>query len=72
MVDDGGVFAGEIEAEDTAEGFVLRDLDVEGAKEAFATAELPFLIFRDVATARLGVIYRRGDGELGHMEAQED
>jgi len=72
MVDDGGVFAGDAEAEGSTEGFVLRDMDVDGAKEAFAAAELPFLIFRDVNTARLGVIYRRGDGELGHMEAQED
>ncbi len=70
MVDDGGVFAGEDEA--PAEGFQLRDLDIAGAKEAFAAADLPFLIFRDAHTSRLGVIYRKGDGELGHMEAQED
>jgi ribosomal subunit interface protein len=71
MVQDGDVFVGEAEAPAVVEGFVLRDLDVAGAKEAFAAAELPFLVFRNVDNARLGVIYRRADGELGHMEAQE-
>lgn len=70
MVDDGGVFAGE--DEEPAEGFVLRALDVDDAKAAFADADLPFLIFRDVTTSRLGVIYRRENGELGHLEARED
>ena len=72
MVDDGGVFAAGDGGEEAPEGFVLRAMDLDGAKEAFAAADLPFLIFRDVATSRLGVIYRRGDGELGHMEARED
>jgi putative sigma-54 modulation protein len=73
MVDDGGVFAAEVAATAAdAEGFVLRDMDVDGAKEAFGEADVPFLIFRDVQTSRLGVIYRRSDGELGHMEARED
>ncbi|MBE0566653.1 MAG: HPF/RaiA family ribosome-associated protein [Krumholzibacteria bacterium] len=75
MVDDGGVFAATDAAapdEGGAEGFVLRAMDLAGAQAAFATADLPFLIFRDVETSRLGVIYRRGDGELGHMEAHED
>ncbi len=74
MVDDGGVFAADSpgEPEPAAEGFVLRDLDLAGAKAAFADADLPFLIFRDVDSARLGVIYRRADGALGHMESRED
>lgn len=73
MVDDGGVFAATgVREEPAPEGFVLRDLDLEGAKAAFADADLPFLIFRDVDTARLGVIYRRADGALGHMESRED
>lgn len=72
MVDDGGVFAAPDAEEPEAEGFVLRDLDLAGAKAAFADADLPFLIFRDVATARLGVIYRQADGALGHMESRED
>ena len=72
MVDDGGVFAAGMQEEPAPEGFVLRDLDLAGAKAAFADADLPFLIFRDVDTARLGVIYRRADGALGHMESRED
>ena len=72
MVDAGGVFGDEEEAVGGPEGFVLRDMDVAGAREAFETADLPFLIFRNVQTARLGVIYRRGDGAVSHMEAEED
>ena len=51
------------------EGFVLRDLDVEDAKSAFQTDDNPFLVFRNLANSRVGVIYRRDNGELGHMES---
>ena len=71
LIEDGGVFAAPADAEPAVEGFVLRDLDLAGAKEAFAGADLPFLVFRNVDNARLGVIYRRADGQLGHMEAEE-
>jgi ribosomal subunit interface protein len=67
MVDDGGVFVSD---QVVTEGFVLKDLSVEDAQTTFAAGDLPFLIFRNTANARLGVIYRRGDGELGHMEAE--
>ncbi len=60
------------EDEAPAEGFVLRDLDVDGAKEAFEGNEQPFLVFRNVETSRVGVIYRRKNGELGHMESSND
>ncbi|MEN8005688.1 MAG: HPF/RaiA family ribosome-associated protein [Candidatus Krumholzibacteriota bacterium] len=50
------------------EGLVLLDMDVAGAQAKFAGDELPFLVFRNVDNDRLGVIYRRSDGELGHME----
>ena len=66
MVQEAGVFA---ETEPAIEGFVLKDLDVEAAKAAFDEADLPFLVFRNIDTSRVGVIYRRGDGELAHMEA---
>lgn len=51
------------------EGFVLRDLDLDGAKAAFQVAKVPFLVFRNVDTSQVGVIYRRTNGELGHMES---
>jgi putative sigma-54 modulation protein len=51
------------------ENFVLRDMDVAAAREAFTAAEMPFLVFRNVANSRVGIIYRREDGELGHMES---
>ncbi|RKZ17486.1 hypothetical protein DRQ50_04940 [bacterium] len=70
MLDDGGVFAASPEAD--TEGFVLKDLGIDDAKAAFGAGELPFLIFRNTANSRLGVIYRRSDGELGHMEADGD
>lgn len=68
MIDDGGVFGA---AETEAEGFVLRDMEVEAAKNAFAETELPFLIFRNLANSRLSVIYRDGDGELTHLESRD-
>jgi len=54
------------------EGFVLVDLDLDGAKQKFAAGDLPFLIFRNVDNDRLSVIYRQSDGEFGHMEAAGD
>ena len=56
-------------SEGVPEGFVLVDLDVEGARERFEQGDLPFLIFRNIDNDRLGVIYRRSNGELGHMES---
>ena len=60
------------DTEKTPEGFVLRDMDVAGAKDAFAGASQPFLVFRNIDTSRVGVIYRREDGGLGHMESNND
>ncbi|MBK9473555.1 MAG: HPF/RaiA family ribosome-associated protein [bacterium] len=51
------------------EGLVLPDLDVDDAKARFTAGTLPFLVFRNAQTLRLGVIYRRADGALGHMES---
>jgi ribosomal subunit interface protein len=52
--------------------FVLKDMDVGTAKANFLDSGQPFLVFRNVDTSRVGVIYRREDGQLGHMEARED
>jgi len=52
-------------------GFVLRDMDVETARAGFGDQDAPFLVFRNVETSRVAVIYRRADGELGHMESTE-
>jgi ribosomal subunit interface protein len=68
MLADAGLFEDTVEK---PEGFVLRDLDLTGAKAAFASTDAPFLVFRNVESNRLGVIYRRDNGELGHMEASE-
>ncbi len=67
LVDGGAVFGGEAEGE--VEGLLLPDLDVDQAKARFAAGTLPFFVFRNTETLRLGVIYRRADGALGHMEA---
>lgn len=59
------------ELENTAtEGFTLLDIDVTSAREKFETGDLPFLVFRNVGNDRLGVIYRRTNGELGYMESE--
>jgi ribosomal subunit interface protein len=52
-----------------AEDFVLRDLDTLAAREAFTDSDAPFLVYRNSDSGRIGVVYRRGDGELGFMEA---
>lgn len=57
---------------DEVEGLVLPDLDIDEAKARFAGGSVPFLVFRNAANARLGVIYRRADGALGHMEPTQD
>jgi putative sigma-54 modulation protein len=54
------------------EDFILRDLDVVAARAAFTDSDAPFLVFRNEATGRIGVVYRRSDGELGLMEARND
>ena len=69
------MFAGSAlsESEDmTPEGFVLLDIDIASAREKFEAGDLPFLVFRNVGNERLGVIYRRANGELGHMESEND
>lgn len=78
-VDDGGLgramLDGEAavgDAEGEVEGLLLPDLDVDVAKARFTAGTLPFLVFRNAATLRLGVIYRRADGALGHMESSGD
>jgi ribosomal subunit interface protein len=55
--------------ENTVEGLVLPDLNVDEAKVRFTDGTLPFLVFRNAENLRLGVIYRRTDGALGHMES---
>jgi len=58
--------------DDDPQGFVLRDMDVSTAKANFQDADDPFLVFRNAANNHVGVIYRRDDGGLGHMESQGD
>lgn len=59
-------------ADESPLAFVLKNMDLAAAKEAFQASDQPFLIFRNPLNSRVGVIYRREDGALGHMEAQED
>jgi ribosomal subunit interface protein len=69
------MFAGSYlgDAQDEApEGFVLLDMDVAGAQEKFQAGDLPFLVFRNVDNDKLGVIYRRDNGELAHMESENE
>lgn len=51
------------------EHFELLEMDALSARDAFTASDAPFLVFRDANTGRLGVVYRRHDGELGLMEA---
>ncbi len=67
---DGEAFIGDADA--APEGFVLRDMDVAAAKDEFSGDDQPFLVFRNIETNRVGVIYRRDDGDLCHMESNND
>lgn len=69
MLDGDAYLAGD---EGAAGGFVLRSMDVDGAKEAFGGTQLPFLVFRNVENSRVGVVYQLDDGELGYMESNND
>jgi putative sigma-54 modulation protein len=53
-------------------GFRLHDMDVDSAMQTFRDSDLPFLVFRNVATSRVGVVYRRRSGELGIIESYSD
>lgn len=51
------------------ESFELHNLDATRARVAFTDSEAPFLVYRDVDTGKISVVYRRKDGDLGVMEA---
>jgi len=51
------------------ESFELFNLDAAKARVAFTDSDAPFLVYRDVDTGRISVMYRRKDGDLGVMEA---
>jgi putative sigma-54 modulation protein len=53
------------------EHFELREMDALSARTAFTASDAPFLVFQNTDTGRLGVVYRRRDGELGLMEASD-
>jgi len=69
MVLDGG---GAGDGEPRREGFVLRDMDPDSARARFAEEDVPFLVFRNTDNARVAVVYRRDNGEVGLLEARAD
>jgi hypothetical protein len=44
-------------------------MGVEEAVQSFRESEQPFLVFRNIATSRVGIVYQRSDGEVGLMES---
>ncbi len=68
MVADEAVTADDV-AQLQSEGFELRDMGVEEAVQSFRGSEQPFLVFRNIATSRVGIVYQRSDGEVGLMES---
>ena len=54
------------------ESFALHNLNAARARTAFTDSGAPFLVYRDVDTGRISVVYRRKDGEIGIMEAAND
>lgn len=63
---DGAAF---LEDDETPEGFVLESMGVGQAKSAFEGTDKPFQVFRNVDNNKVGVIYRKDDGRLVHMES---
>ncbi len=55
--------------EESPRTFALRDMSVADAREAFGNVSQPFLVFRNVESGKVAVIYPLPDGGLGHMEA---
>lgn len=53
------------------EHFLLQEMDALAARDAFTSSDAPFFVFHNTDTDRLGVVYRRHDGELGLMEARD-
>ncbi len=64
---DGGSLDDLAEAESSS-AFTLKDMSVDDAKEAFLVGDQPFLVFRNVVSNGVAVIYREADGNLTHME----
>ncbi len=54
-----------------SEGFLLEDMDVASAMSAFNDSKYPFLIFRNQETNKVSVVYKRDDGELSLMQAED-
>jgi putative sigma-54 modulation protein len=54
------------------EHFELLEMDPIRARDEFTASDAPFLVFRNSDTGKLGVVYRRQDGDLGLMEATGD
>jgi putative sigma-54 modulation protein len=52
------------------EGFQLRDLTVDQAREAFAASSSPFFVFRNTENGEVAVLYRRDDGGYGLMRQE--
>jgi putative sigma-54 modulation protein len=53
------------------EGFRLKDLPVEVAIKAVQASDRPFFVFRNSASSRVAVVYRRADGAIGLLEHQD-
>lgn len=55
-----------------SEGFHLKDMSVSSAMDVFQSSSHPFLVFRNSDTAKICVVYKRDDGQLGLLESQEE
>jgi len=54
-----------------SEGFLLEDMDVDSAMAAFKDSTDPFLIFRNLKTSKVNVVYKKDNGELCLMQAED-
>lgn len=52
------------------EGFHLRDLGEDQAREAYLDSKAPFFIYRDVSDGMVSVLYRRDDGDIVVMKSE--
>ncbi len=55
-----------------AASFDLHNLTLVAAQDLLAGTDEPFLVFRNVETSRIAVVYRHEDGGLRFMEARND
>jgi len=66
-----GVEVPEPDEEPDTGALVLKDMDLATARSALVASGQPFLVFRNVDSQQVAVIYHQDDGTTGHLESAD-